>query len=222
MTRAYFNRKAAIWDDVVSEKDTTKLLGIVERLNIAPGSAVLDVGTGTGVLLPFLLDEVGEDGSVIALDYAEEMLRQARAKGFGENVVYLCADVTNIPLKDEVFDIAVCYSSFPHFQDKLAALVEINRALKPGGRLALCHTSSRDKINGIHRQIPLLANDTIPEKEEMCSMLTEAGFTDVEISDGSESYLCNAWKPGLEQLEILGLELKADVQSFYGVSKRTY
>jgi len=122
MTRAYFNHKAAIWDEAISEKDTAKLLGMVKRLNIAPGSAVLDVGTGTGVLLPFLLGEVDEGGSVIALDYAGEMLRKARAKGFDGNADYLCADVASIPLKDEVFDIVVCYSSFPHFRDKLAAL----------------------------------------------------------------------------------------------------
>ncbi|MBM4432779.1 MAG: class I SAM-dependent methyltransferase, partial [Chloroflexi bacterium] len=169
MTRAYFNHKAAIWDEAISEKDTAKLMGMVRRLNIAPGSAVLDVGTGTGVLLPFLLGEVGEDGGVIALDYAGEMLRKARAKRFGGNVDYLCADVTSLPLKDEIFDIVVCYSSFPHFQDKPAALNEMKRVLKAGGRLAICHTAGRQVINGIHRQIPVLTNDTIPDKEEMYS-----------------------------------------------------
>jgi ubiquinone/menaquinone biosynthesis C-methylase UbiE len=222
MTRAYFNHKAAIWDETISEKDTAKLMGMVKRLNIAPGSAVLDVGTGTGVLLPFLLGEVGEDGSVSALDYAGEMLRKARAKGFDGNVDYLCADVTNIPLREGIFDIAVCYSSFPHFQDKLVALIEINRVLKLAGRLVICHTAARHVINGIHRQIPALTNDTIPGKEEMCSMLAAAGFTDVELDDDGKSYFCCARKLGLEKLEVLGLKLKADVQSFYRVSKRSY
>jgi SAM-dependent methyltransferase len=195
---------------------------MVERLSIASGSAVLDVGTGTGVLLPFLLNGVGEDGSVIALDYAGEMLRKARAKGFSENVDYLCADVTNIPLKDGIFDIVVCYSSFPHFRDKLAALAEINRVLKSDGRLAICHTAGRHVINGIHRQIPVLSNDTIPDAEEICSMLAAAGFTGVEMDDDGKSYFCSARKPALEKLEVLGLKLKADIQGFYGMSKSTY
>ena len=222
MIRTYFNQRAVIWDETSSERDITKLGRMAKRLNIAPGSTVLDVGTGTGVFLPFLLGEVGKDGRIIALDFAEKMLRRARAKGFNGNIQYLCADVANIPLGDEIFDIVVCYSSFPHFQDKLVALAEMNRVIKYGGRLLICHTSSRTTINGIHCQIPVVANDTIPDEGEMHIMLSQAGFTDMEIDDDSESYLCSARKPGLEQFEGLWLKLKVDVQGFCGVSKSSH
>jgi len=199
MSRTYFNQRAVIWDESVSERDTTKLERMVKRLNIAPGSAVLDVGAGTGVFIPFLLSEVGRDGRIVALDFAKEMLRRASAKGFNGNIEFLCADVTNVPLADEIFDVVVCYSSFPHFQDKHAALAEMNRVIKCGGKLLICHTASRTKINGIHGQIPALANDVVPEDAEMLMMLSEAGFSDIEIKDDRESYLCSARKPGLKQ-----------------------
>ncbi len=197
MIRTYFNQRAAIWDETVSEKDTTKLERMAKCLNIAHGSTVLDVGTGTGVFLPFLLSEVGEDGHIVALDFAEQMLGRARAKGFNGNIDYLCADVTNIPLGDAIFDVVVCYSSFPHFQDKPRALAEMNRVIKSGGRLSICHTSSRHWINGIHRQIPAVANDTIPDEGKMQIMLSQAGFTDIKIDDNSKSYFCSARKPSL-------------------------
>jgi len=193
--RAYFNRSSARWDETSSEKDTTKLERMAKHLNIKPGSTVLDVGTGTGVFIPFLLSKIGKNGRIITLDFAEEMLRKAQAKGFNGNVDYLHADVTNIPLSDDIFDVTVCYSSFPHFQDKSRALTEINRVTKSGGKLLICHTSSRARINEIHRQIPAVGNDLIPDEDEMQIMLSRAGFTEIEIQDDSESYLASAKKP---------------------------
>ena len=198
MIRAYFNQRAAIWDETASEQDTTKLKRMAERLNIEPGSTILDVGTGTGVFIPFLLSKIGKDGRIVALDFAEEMLKKARAKSFKGNIDCLCTDVTNIPVGDESFDIVVCYSSFPHFSNKPRALTELNRVIKEGGRLLICHTSSRAIINEIHRQIPAVANDIIPDEDEMQIMMSKTGFADIKIDDNSESYLCSARKPSLD------------------------
>jgi ubiquinone/menaquinone biosynthesis C-methylase UbiE len=193
--RAYFNEKADAWDETVAESDATRLERMARRLNIKPGASVLDVGTGTGVFLPFLLSEIGRTGQLVALDLAGEMLRKAQAKGFWGNIYYLNADVTSIPLGGGIFDVVVCYSSFPHFQDKPGALAEIRRVTRGGGELLICHTSSRDKINQIHRQIPAVANDIIPDRDEMQMMLSAAGFTGIDIDDGGQSYLARARKP---------------------------
>ena len=195
MIKAHFNQRAASWDETVAEKDTAKLKRMAQRLNIKPGSTMLDVGTGTGVFIPFLLDKIGRNGHIVALDFAKEMLKEAMAKGFDGNIDYLCADVTNIPLDDEVFDTIVCYSSFPHFQDKPRALAEMNRVIKTGGRLVICHTSSRARINEIHCNIPAAQNDLIPDAGEMQIMMRVAGFTDIRIDNGSNSYLASARKP---------------------------
>ncbi len=195
MIRAYFNQKAASWDETSLERETAKLERMAKRLNIRSGATVLDIGTGTGVFLPFLLNEIGKDGRIIASDFAEKMLRRAQAKGFNGHIDYLHADVTSLPLRNEIFDIVVCYSSFPHFQDKPRALTEMERVIKSGGRLLICHTSSRDQINEIHRQIPVIKNDTLPDKDEMQLMLSMAGFTRIEVDDNSEGYLARAEKP---------------------------
>jgi ubiquinone/menaquinone biosynthesis C-methylase UbiE len=193
--RTFFNQMAATWDETVAEKDVTRLERMSQRLEIKPGSTVLDVGTGTGVFLPFILKRVGGQGRLVALDLAEEMLRRARAKGFSRNIEYLQADIASPPLSDEAFDAVVCYSSFPHFQNKPKALKEANRLLKKGGKLFICHTSGRSEINDIHRQIPLLANDILPGEDEMATMLSAAGFADIEIRDGNDNYLASARKP---------------------------
>jgi len=196
MIKTYFNGKAATWDKIAAEKDSLKLTQMAARLHIRPGSVVLDVGTGTGVFIPYLRQSIGGDGKILALDIAEEMLHRARAKSFDGVVAYLNADVAHIPLPDASVDSVVCYSSFPHFQDKSKALAEIYRVIKKSGHIHICHTSSREAINEIHNGIPEVARDVIPDEREMRSLLSDAGFTDIEIEDNCEDYLCRALKRG--------------------------
>jgi ubiquinone/menaquinone biosynthesis C-methylase UbiE len=194
MTRAYFNSKADIWDEKIAEKDTAKLCALAEKLDIRPGDAVLDVGTGTGVFIPFLLNKIGEKGRSVCLDSAEKMLARARAKNFKGNIEYVCADIIRTEFASGIFDAVVCYSSFPHFKDKAGALREIRRLLKKGGKLFVCHTSNREAINEIHRRVPALAADLIPDKEEMRRLLSSAGFGRIDIRDETGSYLAYAEK----------------------------
>jgi len=194
MVRAFFNEKATIWDKTIAEKDISKLERMAQRLDIKPRSSVLDVGTGTGIFVPFLLKKIGDNGQLTAIDIAEEMLKLSHAKGFCKNVEHLHADITKLPIIERTFDAIVCYSSFPHFQNKPQALNEMYRVIKNRGRLFICHTSSRSEINELHRSVPEVESDIIPDAEEMLTLISAAGFTDIKIEDDSDSYLTRAEK----------------------------
>jgi demethylmenaquinone methyltransferase/2-methoxy-6-polyprenyl-1,4-benzoquinol methylase len=99
-----------------------------------------------------------------------------------------------LPLKEQSFDVCVCYSCFPHFSDKVKALSEIYRVLKKVGYIHICHTSSRDQINSIHREIPAVCNDLIPDQDEMRRIMASAGFNDIEIYESNDSYLASGIK----------------------------
>ena len=194
MTKAYFNQQAHIWDEKIAEKDTAKLERIANCLTIEPSATILDVGTGTGIFLPYLLSRVGTAGKIIAIDHAEKMLLKAKAKRCEENIDFLCADVMAIPMVDEICDVVVCYSSLPHFPDKLKAMREMKRILKKGGRVFICHSSGRAHINSIHRQIPTVQNDLLPDAIEMTTILTNAGFTEIIVEDKADSYFACGMK----------------------------
>lgn len=194
MSKDFFNARAATWDEKVAEKDVSRLETILARMKITPGDAVLDVGTGTGVFVPFLLKKIGNKGRLVCLDFAEGMLDVARRKNFNGNVEFICANIENSGLPDRSFDAVVCYSVFPHFENKPRALSEIYRVLQPGGRIFIAHTSSRQVINDIHRGLPEVCGHVFPENEEMQRLLSEAGFRDITISESQEHYFVSARK----------------------------
>jgi ubiquinone/menaquinone biosynthesis C-methylase UbiE len=193
--REYFNQLAGKWDKMTSEETRSRLPEMIRDLRIKPGDALLDVGGGTGILLPLLCEVAGNKSKIISLDIAEEMLKRARNNSYSSNIQYVHADVTAIPLASETFDVVICYSCFPHFPDKTKALAEMARVLRSSGRLVICHTASRHEINKLHESIgDVIGSDTIPDEATMRDMLTASGLKTIEVRDETNRYLAIAAK----------------------------
>ena len=78
--KAYFNKAAETWDQKYCALELeTFLEEIVPTFGLKLGQRVLDLGTGTGALIPSLIRAVGSFGSVTAIDYAEKMIQRCRA-----------------------------------------------------------------------------------------------------------------------------------------------
>jgi ubiquinone/menaquinone biosynthesis C-methylase UbiE len=191
----YFDQLAPIWDKELTRERVQCLGKIVKELGIKPGYCVLDIGSGTGVLLPFLIAEVGDEGKIVALDLSAEMLAQAQAKNFPPMVGLAQADVNAIPLADDSVDLAICNSAFPHFSDKVRALKEIARVLRNNGRLAICHTMSREMLNRLHQSIGgIIASDLLPDEFQLRGLIKGAGLKITRFEDSRERYLVIAEK----------------------------
>jgi ubiquinone/menaquinone biosynthesis C-methylase UbiE len=151
---------------------------------------VLDIGSGTGVLVPLLTAKLGGEGKIVALDFSVEMLVRAQAKHFAPIVGFAQADVLAIPLADDSVDLTMCNSAFPHFGDKAKALKEIARVLRDKGRLVICHTMSREMINQLHQSIGgAVANDLLPDEFHLREMIKQARLKITHFEDGPERYL---------------------------------
>lgn len=193
--RQFFDRAAADWDALEVEETHVRLREIVAGLGIVPGAAVLDVGCGTGILFPLLLEAMNGAGWVVGLDISAEMLRRAQAKEYPVECVQ--GDAQSLPLPEGTFDWVLCNAVFPHFPDKYRALREIRRVLKSGGRLVICHTASRQRINEFHRSVGgAVAHDTIPDEGEMLRLLREAGLGEAQVRDEPDRYLVLACRDG--------------------------
>lgn len=197
--QAYFDQAASSWD-ASAHTDPAQVRSILAYARIEPGQCILDVGCGTGVLIPPLLELTAPDGHVYALDLSPQMLEQCRRKyaplcGPQPWVSFLLAPVEAIPLASAVCHGVVCYSSFPHFADKKSALKEMARVLRPGGWVLVAHGTSRAEVNRIHQQIGgPVAGDLLPDAEDMAALLGAAGLVDPWVLDAEDRYVALAWK----------------------------
>ena len=142
---------------------------------------MLDVGTGTGVMVPFLHSYTGDAGKIVAVDEAEKMIDVAKRKFSMENVEFVAGDVLKIKLPENYFDCIMCYSMFPHFEDKKAAVKQLARYLNRGGKFVICHSQSREAINNLHKEVSeAVKNDRLPSADEI-----KRYFNDVEIETTS-------------------------------------
>lgn len=180
----YFNSKAESWDTIVAH-DMDKVRKIIGLTGVSTGNAVLDVGTGTGVILPVLHAYVGDCGKITAIDISDRMIAVARRKYNYPNVEFVVGDVMENRFQEEQFDCIICYSMFPHFEDQKAAIALLATYLKKDGKLVICHSQSREAINSLHRDLTgPVQNDRLPTAEVLIQYLTEVGLKEsIRIDD---------------------------------------
>jgi ubiquinone/menaquinone biosynthesis C-methylase UbiE len=195
--KTYFNKAADSWD---KRFQTPKLSSFLEKLvpqfGLEQGQNILDVGTGTGVLIPHLIRAVGPDGSVTAIDYSEKMIQVCRTKhSHLKNVNIELKNIEEDALLTESFDAVICFGVFPHLENKEKALRNINHILKTGGKLVIAHALSSEELKIHHKKASKhVAHDMMPEKEELTRLLEQKGFTEISIKDEPGCYLCIAHK----------------------------
>lgn len=105
------------------------------------GMEVLDLGCGTGTFTVEMARMVGPQGLVHAVDLQQTVLEQAQARvvgaGYGPLVRFHHSGAYMLPLDDDSIDVAILIATLGEIPDKLLALLELYRVLKPGGRLAV-------------------------------------------------------------------------------------
>jgi ubiquinone/menaquinone biosynthesis C-methylase UbiE len=162
-----------------------------EALGVGPGERVLDVGCGPGFYVAELLEAVGSDGAVVGVDSSEAMLALAAMRCAGhENADFRAADATALPVDDGSFDAALSVQVLEYVADVPAALGELRRALRPGGRLVLWDvdwaTLSLRSDDGARMQRVLAAWDEhlthVSLPQTLSAQLRDAGFADVRMN----------------------------------------
>jgi len=185
----FFSGLAGCWDEI-SKHDREKIRYIVNILELNGNESILDVGTGTGVMIPFYHERL-TTGSVHAMDFSKEMIAHAmeNCKVSGLKCTFDVADICEMDCRD-MFDVVVCYSCFPHFYDKERAIHNMWRSLRQGGMLMIAHSSSRNHINHVHGTASSTVNhDMLPCICSLERMLSSDGFKMIHRQDDDEFYI---------------------------------
>jgi len=136
-TRAQFDRVASKYRCSADHTDVEDLDLLFTGLALDRGHRVLDVATGGGHTAAAL---TGRCGRVVASDLTPGMLREARILATDRriyNIAFAGADAEALPFRDAVFDRVTCRIAPHHFPDVRAALSEMARVIRPGGRIGV-------------------------------------------------------------------------------------
>jgi arsenite methyltransferase len=187
-----FNEQmAAELEAVYSKPDIRRRRALVhEALAAAPGERVLDAGCGPGFYVAETLERVGAQGSVVGVDASAPMLGLAAKRCEGhDNVSFHEGEVTALPVADADFDRALSVQVLEYVADIPAALGELHRVLRPGGRVLIWdvdwatvswHSEDPARMERFLRAWDAhLTDPSLPRR--LSAELRAAGFEDVEI-----------------------------------------
>jgi SAM-dependent methyltransferase len=186
------------WHPILTEwwRSLTDL--IIERADIRPGMAVLDLASGTGEPALTLAPLVGPEGSVTATDVVPEMVAIAAdhaAEAGRTNMRFREADAETLPFADASFDCVTCRLGVMYFADVSRALREVRRVLRPGGRAVFVTWGPLEQIDYLTSTLGVLLRyqDVPPpapapdaphplrfaRSGSLSAALRDAGFTEV-------------------------------------------
>ncbi len=150
----------------------------VHELGFEPGQRVADLGSGAGHYSFPLSDLVGPKGEVYCIDIKKDVLvalkNQAEKEG-RENIEVIWGDIEKIDgtkLRDGVLDGALFSSILFQLKDKVTALKEAKRILKPGGKLCVIEWADLSYLSGVKET----DNESTIDKEELTTMASANGF----------------------------------------------
>lgn len=188
-TKEYFDSIANKWDTMCYH-NPEKISAILTLANIKSNGRILDIATGTGVLIPHLLKHEPEE--ITAIDLSELMIVQARKNHSNPRVRFEQSNFYEF--EQTGFDFAIAYSAYPHFSDKEAFVRKLSDCLNPNGRFMIAHSESKETINGRHsgdevRKVSSSLNEAAVE-----SRYFKAAFNIDVLVDTDELYIISGIK----------------------------
>ena len=187
-TRDFFDELAPRWDSFERANIGLAINTILDRAEVGPDDTILDVGCGTGVLVPFL--EARGLKSYTGLDFSAGMAAVFSRKFPGRRIVV--ADYQTAGLfPNRSFSKIMIYNSFPHFERRRSVFKNSFAYLRRSGSLFIAHSMNRVALDSHHRDSGAIVRDHIlPSDEQFTRLYRRGGFRNILVEDGTYFYSC--------------------------------
>jgi ubiquinone/menaquinone biosynthesis C-methylase UbiE len=169
---------------------------LLARAQPLRGTQVLDLACGTGLIARLAAPEAGPGGRVIGIDGAQSMLTVARSLPVppGAPIEWRHGDAARLPADDAAFDAVLCHEALQFFPDRVEALREVRRVLRPHGRLAFGMWSCIERLpyfevlaNAVERHLGeeaaamMRSACALSDPREISALFAAAGFAAAAI-----------------------------------------
>lgn len=189
LQRNSFDKLYQLFEPPLPEGVPERLEKIVAHGKITRGDTVLDVGSGTGILIPII--KKYKPGCIHACDLSGGMLEQLR-----KNYPYvktIMADVRDLNLPADSIDVAFLNACYPNIVDKAGAFSNLSRMMKAEGRIVISHPLGKAFILSLKEEVPFPL-DEFPKEPEVGALLKPFGFEIETFIDEPKLYILVAAK----------------------------
>lgn len=185
----FFSELIHVFDPPLPKGVPERLKKIVASGKIDRGDVVLDVGTGTGILVPLI--QQYEPETIFVCDLSEVMLAHLKKQYPYANIIV--SDVRDLTLPDESVDVVFMNACYPNIVDKQRSFQNISRMTKQAGRMVISHPMGKSFIDTLKEKSPFPLDD-FPEKSEAKTLLGPYGFDIQDFIDEPRLYILVATK----------------------------
>ncbi len=183
----FFDRLAPSWDKILKEVDYRVAERVLARSGCSSRDFVLDVGSGTGLLISAFAKK--QISNTVSIDISPEMIRVLKNK-FPDRKA-LCGDFLHMETPTKLFDKIFIYNAFPHFQDSSLVFKKSNSLLCPKGTLVIAHSLNRNELNAVHARAGAeVEKDVLISNEAFLNLYQKNGFDSIEVEDADYFYSC--------------------------------
>lgn len=194
-TTAAYNAAADFYDDPANSFWDRFGRRTIERLQVPLGARILDVCCGSGASAIPAAEMVGPQGFVLGIDLAQNLITLARAKARDrglQNIQFQLGDVLGLAVPESHFDAGVCVFGIFFVPDMPAAIRELWRVIRPGGRLGITtwgpnffEPATTAFWNAVRDARPDLFKgfnpwDRLSDPASLLALLKEGGFEQME------------------------------------------
>lgn len=185
----FFNDIAPEWDSMEIYSTPEKINFILDKIKPMKGDKVLDLGAGTGILTPYLIERIEKGGRYHGIDASSGMLEIAKKK-YGTLTDYPLFEIKDFELEDisDTYDLIFLYCVYPHLSNPFGTLHRLLYTnLKPTGKIIISFPVSEKIINKIHEDKEV-SSLQLPSAEELTTIFRNHGFSAMTL-ESQQAYI---------------------------------